>query len=258
MKHLLTLALAGLVFSWGTLRAQQPFKIAVDNTKDSRLTLEDFSGELPVEGYSGNEIIITGSSERFEAPERAKGLKPVYPGGSDNTGIGVYMEKDGNKIVLRCLLPITQSADYKIRVPESMALKITRGCAHSGETRVSNMKNEVEFNGCHAIELKNVTGPLVVSTISGTVSVVFSDISKDKPISLASVSGEVDVTIPSKLGVDLEMSTISGNMYTDFELPSDSKEMRRVGGGAIHAKLNGGGTDLSLHSVSGNIYLRKG
>jgi hypothetical protein len=31
-----------------------------------------------------------------------------------------------------------------------------------------------------------------------------------------------------------------------------------VGGGAINAKLNGGGTDLRITNVSGNIYLRKG
>jgi len=91
----------------------------------------------------------------------------------------------------------------------------------------------------------------VVSTISGNVSVVFSEISKDKPISLASISGEVDVTLSAKAAVDLEMSTISGNMYTDFELTQDSKEMRRVGGGTIRSKVNGGGTDLKLRSISG-------
>ena len=68
------------------------------------------------------------------------------------------------------------------------------------------MKNEVDFEGCHEVNLKNVTGPLVISTINGGVNVVFSEISKDKPISIASVSGEVDVTIPAKAGVDLDMS----------------------------------------------------
>jgi DUF4097 and DUF4098 domain-containing protein YvlB len=87
---------------------------------------------------------------------------------------------------------------------------------HSGRggTIIENIKNEIEFNGCHSIELKNVTGPLVVSTISGGVKVVFSEISKDKPISLASISGEVDVTVPAKAALDLEMSTISGGMFT--------------------------------------------
>ncbi len=139
-----------------------------------------------------------------------------------------------------------------------MALNIGRDCRGSGgHTIVSNMKSEVEFKGCDNITLKNVTGPLVVSTINGGVNVVFSEISKDKPISLASINGDVDVTLPAKAAVDLEMSTMSGGMFTDFDLPADNKEMKRVGGSKIKSQLNGGGTELKLHNINGNIYLRK-
>jgi len=257
MKVFITLTLLALLLRSDLLRAQE-YKIPAENNKEGSLTLEGFTNELPIEGYSGNEIILSSNGERFEAPERAKGLKAVYAAGTDNTGLAVYFEKNGNKITLHCLLPITHSANYKIRVPENFALKIKRDCMRAGETIVENIKNEIEFNGCHSIKLKNVTGPLVVSSISGSVSVVFSEISKDKPISLASISGEVDVTLPAKAAVDLEMSTVTGGMYTDFEFPTDNNEMRRVGGRSIHNKLNGGGTELKLHSISGNIYLRKG
>jgi len=241
----------------GRLSAQE-FKVTVDNTTESELSLEHFPGDLPIEGYSGNEIIISTDAGRFEQPDRAKGLKPVYGGGTDNTGIALYMEKNGNKISFHCLLPITKDANYRIRVPENLVLKIHRGCERGGETTISNMKSEVDFDGCHEVHLKNVTGPLVISTIDGGVNVVFSDISKDKSISIASISGEVDVTVPAKAGVDVEMSNISGNMYTDFDLATDNKDMKRVGGNSVHATLNGGGTELKLHNISGNIYLRKG
>jgi lia operon protein LiaG len=257
MKVFITLTLLALLLRSDLLTAQE-YKIPVENNKEGSLTLEGFTGSLPIEGYSGNEIILSANGRRFETPERAKGLKPVYAAGTDNTGLAVYFEKNGNKITLHCLLPITHGAGYKIRVPENFALKIKRDCSESGETVIENIKNEIEFNGCHSINLKNVTGPLVVSTISGRVSVVFNEVSKDKPISLASISGEVDVTLPAKAAVDLEMGTISGGMYTDFEFPVDNKEMRRVGGREIHNKLNGGGTELKLSSISGNIYLRKG
>ena len=232
----------------------QDFKITVENTKDAKLILDGFTGDLPIEGYSGNEIILSGG--KHESSERAKGLKPVYANGTDNTGSAVAMEKNGNRITLRCLLPITQSAEYKLRVPENLALEITRDCARSGDTKISNIKNEVEFKGCQDITLSHVTGPLVISTISGNVNVVFTEVAKDKPISISSVSGEVDVTMPAKTGFSLEMGTVSGNMYSDFDFPSGN-EMKRVGGGKLHTDFNGGGTEVKLHSVSGNIYLRK-
>jgi hypothetical protein len=242
------------------VRGEKEYKIAVANTKDARLVLNGFPEDLSIEGYTGSEVVVSGGNNDDEDnSERARGLKPVYASGTDNTGVGVSVEKDGNRISLRCLLPITHSARYRIRVPESLALEITRDCAGGGETTISNMKNEIEFKGCHDITLKNVTGPLVISTISGEVNVVFTEISKDKPISIASVSGEVDVTMPAKAGFNLEMGTVSGNMYSDFDFPATKEgNMERVGGNNIRAKINGGGIDVRLHSVSGNVYLRKG
>jgi len=255
MKYFFPLLLAILV----THRSSaQEYKVAIENTKDARLVLEDFNSDLPVEGYSGNEILVSTSSGKWETPDRAKGLKPVYGGGTDNTGIGLYMEKNGNKVTLRCLVPITKHSAYRLKVPENIALSIHRGCERSGETIIQNMKGEVEFDGCHRIELKNVTGPLVVSTISGGVEVVFTTISKDKPISLASISGAVDVTLPANSAVDVEMSCISGGMYSDFDFPQEKNDLHRIGGNDVRGHLNGGGTSLKLHTISGNIYLRKG
>jgi hypothetical protein len=255
MKYFIPILLT--VFVWKQSVAQE-FKMTVENSKDAQLSLDDFPGDLPIEGYSGNEIIITSTSGRFDTPDRAKGFKPVYGGGTDNTGIALAMEKNGNKISFRCLLPITKGADYHVKVPDNLMLRIHRDCERGGETTIQNIKNEIDFDGCHQIHLKNVTGPLVISTISGGVDVVFSEISKDKPISIASISGEVDVTLPAKATIDLEMSTINGNMYSDFDLAADSKNMKKVGGNSIRTQLNGGGTDLKLSVISGNIYLRKG
>jgi len=234
--------------------AQQDYKVAVTDLKDAKLILEDFTDDLPIEGYAGNEIIVTGGLH--VASDRAKGLKAVYAGGTDNTGLAVSMEKNGNRITLRCLLPITQSAGYKIKVPESIALEITRDCAKSGNTTISNIKNEVEFKGCHDVTLSKVTGPIVISTIDGNVNVVFTEVAKDKPISISSVSGEVDVTMPARTPFSLEMGTVSGQMYSDFDFPVNN-DMKRVGGGKLRADFNGGGTAIRLHSVSGSVYLRK-
>ncbi|HTI90034.1 MAG TPA: DUF4097 family beta strand repeat-containing protein [Puia sp.] len=255
MKYIFSLFVLLAAVEWSQA---QEYKTPVENNKEAKLTLIDFNGELPIEGYSGNEIIVVPTHGHFETPERAKGLKPVYGNGTDNTGIGLAMEKNGNSISLRCLLSFGQDASYKLRVPENIALKIERDCARSGETTIQNIKNEIEMKGCHEVTLKNVTGPLVVSTISGGINVVFTEIQKDKPIFLSAISGDVDVTLPAKSPVDLEMSTISGNMYSDFDLSATNKDMHRVGGGNLKAQLNGGGTSLKLKNISGNIYLRKG
>lgn len=237
----------------------QEYKIQVENTKAGKLILNDFGGDFPVEGYSGNEIIITTNSDRFtKIPGRAKGLKPVYAMGTDNTGIGLKVEKKGNAVTVQCLLPITQREVYRLKVPGNMALDIKSSCGFSGNITIKNINNEVEINNCNSINLKAVSGPLVLSTISGEINVVLNSLNKDKPTSIASVSGNIDITLPAKTPADVEMSTISGSVYTDFDLTNPKDKMQRIGGNNIKNSLNGGGADLKISNISGDIYLRKG
>jgi lia operon protein LiaG len=253
MNYCLGLSFALLAAS--TLPAQD-YKTTVENPKESKLILKDFIGELPIEGYAGNEIVISGGPD-VSLPERAKGLKPVYSGGTDNTGMGLFVEKTGNQVTITCLVSFAKEANYHIKVPENISLKLTSGCERQNSVEISNMKNEVDINICNSIRIKNSSGPLVLSTINGPVDVVFSEIGKDKPNSIASINGEIDVTLPAASAVNLEMRNMQGGMYTDFDLPAEDKQMKRVGGGAINARLNGGGVSLKLTSINGNIYLRK-
>ena len=249
------LALIALVLLSPTLKAQD-FKIPVP--AGATINIQDFPGDVPIEGYSGSDVIISGQ-EPIQVPDRAKGLKPIYPGGEDNTGHGVAVEKNGDQITIRYLLPLTQeSRAYKIRVPESVYLKFKSGCERQTNLTLSNLKGEVDADVCGNIKLKSVSGPLVLSTINGNVEVTFSTVSKDKPISIATINGEIDVTLPASTPANIEMSNIQGNMYSDFDFHSDDKNMKKVGGGSVHAQINGGGVDIKLRTINGNIYLRKG
>jgi lia operon protein LiaG len=249
------LALIALVLCAPTLQAQE-FKVPVP--AGATITLLDFPGNLPIEGYNGTDIIISGGTAT-ETPDRAKGLKPIYPGGEDNTGQGIALEKSGNMITLRYLLPITQEAkNYKIKIPEGAYLKIKSGCERNTGVTLSNLKGEIDVDVCSGIKLKNVTGPLVLSTINGNVDVTFTTVSKDKPISIATINGEIDVTLPAATPANIEMSNISGNMYSDFDFHTDDKNMKRIGGNSVNTQINGGGLDIKLHTINGNIYLRKG
>lgn len=257
MKAINYLLSLGLVVCASLSINAQEYKVPVQNVKEGKLILNDFAGDLPIEGYSGTEIIIT-SDKEGGTPDRAKGLKPVYASGTDNTGLAVSVEKNGNQVTLQCLLPITQSAKYKIRVPDNFSVRVDNECGHAGDVEVANIKGEVDVKNCHNIKLKNISGPLVLSTISGDIEVAFSSAAKVVPISLSTISGEIDVTIPAKSGVDVELETISGGIYSDFEFPSGDKKMQRIGGNSIKAQLNGGGTKVKITNISGSIYFRKG
>ena len=318
----LAMMIALIPISYMVVSAQE-LKIPVENTKTGKLILEGFSGNLPIEGYNGKEIIITGEADSSsqEVPERAKGLKPINGNGNK---LGLQVEKNDNRITVRCSLPPSKSGAYKFKVPENLSLEISgnfMGGDHSfvynfkstgrnkdknstyvwastgtdittfgfdGDSAgpflslkdmpekqiifknqkhadfmlksisIRNMKNEVEINNINSINLTNVTGPLVLSTINGDINVVFSELNKDKPTSLSTVKGEVDVTLPSKTQTNLEFQTMSGTVFSNFDFPADNKSSNQIGGTTLKYPLNGGGVDFKIVTVKGNIYLRKG
>ncbi len=250
--------IAVCLFSIAGILSAQEYKIPVANPGASRVILKDFSGQLPIEGYNGTDIIITSASERLDPPEKAKGLKPIFPGGTDNTGMGLDVEKGDNVITIRCLVPFTERSEYKIKVPENMALEISSGCERSNNVTVKGMKNELDIQTCKGIDLKDVTGPLVLSTIDGAINITYSVMNSSKPTSIHSISGDVDITLPVKSPVSLELSTISGAFYSDFDFSDSKKDLKKIGGNEINYNLNGGGAKFSIGSISGNVFLRKG
>jgi len=253
----ITLITAALLLIAAAGQAQQ-YKVQVQNPKESRLVLKNFIGTLPVTGYSGNEIIISSDSGNFEPPAKAKGLKAIYPGGTDNTGMGLDVEKNGNLITVTCLLPLGRDEEYKIMVPENIALEIESGCERSNDIEITGVKNEIDVKNCNDITLKSVCGPLILSTISGNIDVTFTAVNTDKPFSVNSVSGDIDITLPARTATTLEMRTINGNFYTDFDFSDSKKDLKRVGGNELDQALNGGGFKFTISTVSGNVFLRKG
>ncbi len=250
-----------LIISLTALTAEtyaQEYKVPVQNTTDAKIKIADFTGKLLVEGYSGNEIILISGQGEIKVPEMAKGLTRVYPGGTDNTGLGVEFEKEGNVMSFYCQLPLSRMGDYTIKVPDNATIEIKSGCERNNHVIVRNTKSEIEIQNCQDIELENVSGPLILATLSGNIKITSAGISPDRPFSVNSISGDIDITLPQKTQADLEIKTISGAIYSDFDLSSQGKEMKQYGGNKIIYSLNGGGNKYSISSISGNIFLRKG
>jgi hypothetical protein len=92
-----------------------------------------------------------------------------------------------------------------------------------------------------------------LKTISGEIELVGS-LGK---MSINSVSGFIDYTIPAALKARINLSTITGDVYSDVKFDSErAKEISWVGT-KRDLTLNGGTLPVKLETVSGDIYLRK-
>ncbi|MEN0004568.1 MAG: hypothetical protein AAF798_10500 [Bacteroidota bacterium] len=92
---------------------------------------------------------------------------------------------------------------------------------------------------------------LTVTTINGDIETK----SMKGDLELDSINGFIDFTASAKTGADLTFKSINGEIYTDFELDltqNSTKYSKRVS-----TQINGGGRDISLRTINGNIFFRK-
>src|SRR5512133_3792595 len=115
MKNVKKIIIAMLLILPALGLSAQSYKVTAPTGSDAMLVLKGFSGDMPIEGYAGSEIEITTDAEKVAPPERAKGLKPIFPAGTDNSGIGVSVDKKGNVTTITCLIPFTRRSEYSFR-----------------------------------------------------------------------------------------------------------------------------------------------
>jgi predicted membrane protein len=74
-------------------------------------------------------------------------------------------------------------------------------------------------------------------------------------MNLKSISGSIDLAVPVSRSADLDFSTISGTIYSNLDLSAEKKKSSVPV--EIKGKLNNGGSEIKLNTISGDIFFRK-
>lgn len=146
------------------------------------------------------------------------------------------------------------------------------GGMSSGDITISNIAGEIEVNTREGdISLNNISGEVVAHSIDGELSIVFKEVPKEVPMAFSTIDGDIDVTFPKKTKATVSAKNVDGDIYTDFNMDITHVKMVDVDGNrgwkngltamfgnTITGKINGGGADILISTVDGNIYIRKG
>lgn len=275
---LVVAAAAGALWGQDTSsdRVAVPFS---DPGKPGLVKVRLINGGITVKGYEGKEVIVEAKSRGHvvgedegeaadegedEKPDKHAGMMRLKAGGG-----GLDVEESKN--VMEISVPAWKAdIDLTIQVPLNTSLELH--AVNNGGIKVENVNGDMEVvNVNGGITLSRIGGAAVAQTVNGNVTATFSRLDGKTPLSLVTLNGDVDVTLPAAAKVDFKLKIDNqGEVYSDFELALQNKsektvEDKRSRGGRYQVKIdktvfgsiNGGGQEITLKTFNGDILLRK-
>ena len=221
--------------------AAQDFQKSYQIGAGGEVRIGTVSGDVIVEGYDGSAIVVTGT-------KRGRDLDVVEiedRSTAGNIDISVRYPKNCNCDV---------SVNFAVKVPRGVAYNYDRVASVSGNVEIRGVTGKIHASSVSGeVSVRNVAGSVNASSVSGSVDVEIDRLEGTDSMKFSSVSGDVDVRLPSSLGADIQMSSFSGSVKSDF--PIEIKQERYGSRNSARGKVGDGSRSLRMSSVSGSLSL---
>ncbi|GAB3545346.1 DUF4097 family beta strand repeat-containing protein [Spirosoma fluminis] len=238
-----------------------------DPGKPGFLTVGLVNGSIHVVGYSGKDVVIDAVSTARRHKEgttevASNGMKRI----ANTNSMEISAEEKDNRIQVSSdswKRPI----DLTIKVPQRFSLKLNT--VNQGDITVDNVTGELEVTNVNgAIQLTNISGSAVANTVNGVLKASFKTVDPKTPMAFSTLNGNVDVTLPSTAKASVKIKSDQGDIFSDFDIDIDKNQpkvnrtsqsgMYRVSvEDWVQGKINGGGSEMMMKNMHGNIYIRK-
>jgi hypothetical protein len=269
LKVLSLIVFSGLLA--GPVRAQTAVKEQLvvplsEPGKPYKVTVHVLNGSIKVVGYEGKDIVIDvfgdSSHKHREDGETSGGMHRIGGG----SGLEISAQENDNTVTVNGGL--SKLSGITLKVPSNLA-SIKLNAVNDGNITVSNVSGELEINNVNgSITVKDVSGSVVANTVNGPVVVTFKSVDAKAPMAFSTLNGNVDVTFPADFKSNVKLKTDQGGVFTDYEIAVDKSQpqvkkteenhMYRLNVDSwIYGKINGGGPEMMMKTMTGSIYIRK-
>ena len=245
--------------------AQETIKVPLSNPDEpGRLEVHLIKGSISVSGYDGENVEVT-VEEQMAGSKTYKGRKMKKLSGAKG---GFQIEEERN-VVSISVEPWTEMKEISIKVPNSFSLDLQ--AINDGDIFVENVFGELEINNINGgVTLKNIIGPVVAHALNHDVIAEFKEIPEDEDMSLTSLNGDIEISVPEDSEFSLNLKTDNGDILSDFEIDmsyssgptaSETKSKKGkykiTGDNKILGKVNGGGGEITMHTMNGDVVILK-
>jgi len=144
------------------------------------------------------------------------------------------------------------SLNLEIRLQSSLEIDATSVSGNvdvvgaQGDVRATSVSGDIRLERLRATSVE-------AHSVSGGISASVESLSGSGPLSFKTVSGDVKLELPRGLDADLSMSSVSGQLDSEFQMTLGGRAASRR---RIDARIGRGGRELNLTTVSGDVRLR--
>jgi len=252
---------------WAQGNDKQQLIVPLSNPgKPYKLDVGLINGSITVTGYEGKDVIIDIQSDEDKGgkggEDRVNGMRRLSGGNNmdvqaDENNNQVNVHGDGRK-----------KTTLIIKIPQN-EVNLKLSTINDGNIIASNVSGELEIINVNGfIKLTNISGSVVANTVNGKVEVTFKTIDPKAPMAFSTLNGNVDVTFPASLKANVKLKSDRGDIYTDFDVVADPHKpsiSRSSNSGMyslkiedwVYGKIDGGGPEIMMKNMNGNIYIRK-
>jgi DUF4097 and DUF4098 domain-containing protein YvlB len=237
-----SIATALVGFALAATAAAQDFQKTYRIGAGGQIRIGNVSGDVIVTAYDGDAIIVKGTKkgrdrDQVEIEDRS---------GTGNIDIGVHYPKHCN---------CDANIRFDVQVPRSVNYDFDHISSVSGDVRVTGVTGRLHASAVSGdVHITDVSGSVSASAVSGDVSVEINRLDGSDDMKFSTVSGDVSVMLPSSLAADVDISSFSGSIKTDF--PVEVRAERYGSRNWARGKLGEGTRRLKMSSVSGDLSLR--
>jgi hypothetical protein len=242
------------------LALAQDFQKSYDVGPSGSVSIANVSGDVNLTGYDGGSVEVAAFKE-----------------GRDRDLVEVEDLSDANHVELRAKYPRNCNCDasirFEVRVPRGANVSLDKISTASGNIKAEGVSGRMRLNTAsgnvtlqgvsgeiHAnsasgrVSVREASGTVSANTASGDVDVELTRLEGAGDLRFSSASGNVRVRLPSNVDADVEMSTASGSIDTNF--PIEVKDDRYGSGKRASGRLGNGSRLLRISTASGDLSLK--